>query len=52
MSRAYLVSQGVAESRLSTITYGKERPLAACSTEECWFKNRRAVTVVAGGLGS
>ncbi len=48
----FLVSQGVAESRLSTITYGKERPLAACSTEECWFKNRRAVTVVAGGLGS
>lgn len=48
----FLVSQGVTESRLSTITYGKERPLAACSTEECWFKNRRAVTVVAGGLGS
>ena len=48
----YLVSQGVEETRLSTITYGKERPLAACSTEECWFKNRRAVTVVAGGLGS
>lgn len=48
----YLVSQGVAESRLSTITYGKERPLEACSTEECWFKNRRAVTIVSGGLGS
>lgn len=48
----YLVSQGVEETRLSTITYGKERPLAACSTEECWFKNRRSVTVVAGGLGS
>jgi len=44
--KAYLVSRGVAESRLSTVTYGKERPVETCSAEVCWSKNRRAVTVV------
>lgn len=50
--RNYLVSGGVEAIRLETVTYGKERPLATCSDETCWSKNRRAVTVVAGGLGS
>ena len=44
--QAYLISKGVADNRLSTITYGKERPIEICSTEACWSKNRRAVTVV------
>ena len=48
----YLVSRGVDPNRLETVTYGKERPLAICSDESCWSKNRRAVTLVAGGLGS
>jgi len=48
----YLVSRGVADNRIRTVTYGKERPLAICSDESCWSKNRRAVTVVAGGLNS
>ncbi len=48
----YMVSKGLLASRLSVIPYGKERPLEICSTEACWSKNRRAVTVVAGGLGS
>lgn len=43
----YLVSQGVSPSRLKTITYGKERPLAICSDEACYSQNRRAVTVIA-----
>ena len=51
-TRDFLVSQGVADNRLQIVTYGKERPLAICSTEECYSKNRRAVTVVAAGLGS
>lgn len=42
----YLISRGVSQGRLSVITYGKERPLEICSTEECWSKNRRAVSVV------
>lgn len=49
--RNYLVSQGIAESRLSIVTYGKERPIEICSMEKCWSKNRRSVTVVSGGLG-
>lgn len=50
--QAYLVSKGVADNRLSTVTYGKERPIEICSTEECWSKNRRAVTVVQVGTTS
>jgi peptidoglycan-associated lipoprotein len=44
-AKDYLVSLGVAASRLSTISYGKERPVALGSNEEAWAKNRRAVTV-------
>jgi len=47
----YLVSQGIASGRLRTVSYGKERPLEICSTEECYNKNRRAVTVVSPGAG-
>ncbi|QFT64499.1 peptidoglycan-associated lipoprotein [Roseivivax halotolerans] len=45
----YLVAQGVAESRLRFVSYGKERPIEVCSTESCYMQNRRAVTVIAGG---
>ncbi|MEL6511369.1 MAG: peptidoglycan-associated lipoprotein Pal [Pseudomonadota bacterium] len=45
----YLVSQGVAATRLRTLTFGKERPLEICSDESCYAKNRRAVTVIAAG---
>ena len=49
----YLVSRGVADNRLETVSFGKERPLAVCSDESCWSQNRRAQTVVrGGGLGS
>ncbi|MCF6306055.1 MAG: OmpA family protein [Rhodobacteraceae bacterium] len=48
----YMVSIGLLASRISVIPYGKERPLEVCSSESCWSKNRRAVTVVAGGLGN
>ncbi len=48
-ARDFLVAQGVAGSRLRTVTYGKERPIEICSTEECYNQNRRAVTVIAAG---
>ncbi len=51
-ARDYLVAQGVPPGRLQTLTYGKERPIAVCSTEDCYARNRRAVTVIAAGLGS
>lgn len=47
----YLVSQGVADNRISIVSFGKERPLAICSTEDCWSKNRRSVTIVTAGPG-
>ncbi len=46
--RAFLVSQGVAAGRLSTLSYGKERPAAPCSAETCWSQNRRSVTGLVG----
>ena len=44
-AKNYLVSLGVDAARLSTISYGKERPVALGSDEASWAKNRRAVTV-------
>jgi peptidoglycan-associated lipoprotein len=48
-TRRFLASQGVQASRMSTIAYGKERPVALCDAENCWNQNRRAVTVITGG---
>ena len=47
--RDYLVTKGIPDNRLSTIPFGKERPVEVCSEERCWSQNRRAVTVVADG---
>mgnify|MGYP000158485939 CR=1 FL=1 len=45
-AKNFLVSLGVSADRLTTVSYGKERPVDTASTEEAWAKNRRAVTVV------
>lgn len=50
--REYMVSKGVPGSRMRVVSYGKERPIEICSEESCYAKNRRAVTVLAGGLTS
>ena len=42
----YLLSLGVADSRLKTISYGKEFPLDPGHTEEAWARNRRAHFVI------
>ncbi|BCH07018.1 peptidoglycan-associated lipoprotein [Mesorhizobium sp. 131-3-5] len=47
-ARDFLVSKGVASSRLKTISYGKERPVAVCDDISCWSQNRRAVTTLSG----
>jgi peptidoglycan-associated lipoprotein len=44
--RGYLVSRGIDPSRMRTISYGKERPVAVCNDISCWSQNRRAVTVL------
>ncbi len=44
--KQYLISQGIAADRISTISYGKERPAVLGNNEAAWAQNRRAVTVV------
>ena len=44
-AKNYLVSLGVDSGRVTTVSYGKERPVALGSDEESWARNRRAVTV-------
>jgi len=44
-AKNYLVSLGVDAGRITTVSYGKERPVALGSDEESWARNRRAVTV-------
>ena len=48
-TREFLIAQGVDASRISSIAYGKERPVALCDADQCWTQNRRAVTVITGG---
>ncbi len=42
----YLVARGVDGTRMRTISYGKERPVAVCNDISCWSQNRRVVTVL------
>lgn len=42
----YLAARGIERSRMRTISYGKERPVAVCNDISCWSQNRRAVTVL------
>jgi peptidoglycan-associated lipoprotein len=41
-AKNYLVRSGVAESRITIISYGEEQPLCMDHAESCWWKNRRA----------
>ncbi len=43
----FLKAQGVAEDRMTVVSYGKERPAVMGSNEMAWAQNRRSVTVVA-----
>jgi peptidoglycan-associated lipoprotein len=45
-AKNYLAARGVSPSRMTVISYGKERPEALGSDESAWAQNRRAVTVV------
>lgn len=46
----YLAGKGISPARMTTISYGKERPIAMGSDEEAWAQNRRAVTVLISGM--
>jgi len=41
----YLMSQGISSNRISTISYGKERPVKSGSNDTAWAQNRRSVSV-------
>lgn len=45
-TKKYLVNLGINESKITTISYGDERPLDTGNNEEAWAKNRRAHFVV------
>ncbi|OYX34015.1 MAG: peptidoglycan-associated lipoprotein [Caulobacterales bacterium 32-69-10] len=47
--RAYLASRGVAAGRVTTISYGKERPIDGGSGEDAWARNRNAHTALTSG---
>ena len=49
VTKNYLVARGIAASRIKTISYGKERPVATCDDISCWSQNRRAVTALSAG---
>ncbi len=46
VARDYLVAHGVASSRITTISYGKDRPTALGSDEQAYAQNRNAITSV------
>ncbi len=47
--REFLVGQGVSGSRISTLSYGKEKPIDGGSSEDSWAKNRNARTAITDG---
>lgn len=44
--RRFLVSKGIDNARIETVSYGKERPAVIGNSEDAWSKNRRGVTAV------
>ncbi len=51
-ARNYLVNLGISPSRISTISYGKERPIDGNSNEAAWSRNRNAHTGIVSGATS
>jgi peptidoglycan-associated lipoprotein len=45
-ARGFLVNLGISPSRLTTISYGEERPVCTQSNENCWANNRRGHFVI------
>jgi peptidoglycan-associated lipoprotein len=47
--KQFLSQRGINPSRVRTVSFGRERPVAVCSDISCWSQNRRAVTVLGRG---
>jgi len=48
-ARRFLVSRGIEDARIETVSYGEERPSCGDHEESCWSKNRRDLFVVTAG---
>lgn len=48
-ARRFLVSRGIDEARIETVSYGEERPACGEHDESCWGKNRRDQFVITAG---
>lgn len=46
-AKRYLIAQGIPAKRITTVSYGKDKPAVLGNTEEAYAKNRRDVTIVA-----
>ncbi len=46
-AKRYLIAQGIAAKRITTVSYGKDKPAVLGNTEEAYAKNRRDVTIIA-----
>jgi peptidoglycan-associated lipoprotein len=51
-AKDYLATLGIADQRLSTISYGEELPVCREQTEDCWQKNRHDRFVIKAGATS
>ena len=50
-AKDFLTAKGVSSSRITTISYGKDRPTALGDDEQAWSQNRNAITSVKSGPG-
>jgi len=48
--KTFLIAQGVAASRITTISYGKEQPVDSGTGEDAWAHNRNGHTALTGGV--
>ena len=48
-TKDYLISRGVQATRITTVSYGEERPLCTAHNESCWSQNRRAQSLTKAG---
>ena len=49
--RAHLLGQGLGDQRITTTSFGKERPVSGGSDEAAWSSNRRGETFLVGAVG-
>ena len=46
-AKRFLIAQGISAKRITTVSYGKDKPAVLGNTEEAYAKNRRDVTIIA-----